>query len=123
MYSTSDIYIGILTSADIYYTLDSEPDEDPPEFTLTCRSEGGPATTVVWTRDGDLVQEDSNHIISQIIVNTSRNAVYNNTLTVRGREGGLYVCNVSNDYTIRGFSIHGSSVEASYSLNSEFVMT
>ena len=122
MYSTSDIYIGKLTSAVIYYTLDSEPDEDPPEFTLTCRSEGGPATTVVWTRDGDLVQEDSNHIISQIIVDTSINAVYNNTLTVRGREGGLYVCNVSNDHTLFG-SLHGSSVEASYFFESEFVIT
>ena len=36
------------------------------------------------------VEEDSNHMTSQIIVDTSRNTVYNNTLRVRGREGGRY---------------------------------
>ena len=43
------------------------------------------------------VEEDSNHMTSQIIVDTSRNTVCNNTLRVRGREGGLYVCNMSNN--------------------------
>ena len=43
------------------------------------------------------VQEDSNHETSQIIVDTSENTVYHNKLRVRGREGGLYTCNVSNN--------------------------
>ena len=43
------------------------------------------------------VEEDSNHMTSQIIVDPSRNTVYDNTLRVRGREGGLYVCNMSNN--------------------------
>ena len=34
---------------------------------------------------------------SQIIVNTSNNTVYNNTLRVRGRKGGAYACTVSNN--------------------------
>ena len=43
------------------------------------------------------VEEDSNHMTSQIIVDTSGNTVYNNTLRVRGRERGLYVCTMSNN--------------------------
>ena len=88
-----------MTSASISFTLDTEPNESPPEFTLTCRSEGGPATTVLWEREGVTVQEDSDHETSQVIVDTSRNAVYENRLRVRGRrEGGNYKCTVSNDF-------------------------
>ena len=89
---------GRLTSSVISFTLDSEPNEDPPEFTLTCRSEGGPATTVEWWRKGDLVQEDSNFMTSQIIVKKSVNTVYNNTLRVKGKKRGLYICTVNNNF-------------------------
>ena len=89
---------GRLSSAVvIYLTLGSEANEDPPEFTLTCQSRGGPVTEVEWRRNGVRVEEDSNHMTSQIIVDTSRNTVYNNTLRVRGRESGLYVCTMSNN--------------------------
>ena len=88
---------GHLSSADITFTLESEANEDPPEFTLTCQSTEGPVTEVEWRRDGVRVEEDSNHMTSQIIVDTSINTVYNNTLRVRGREGGTYRCNVSNN--------------------------
>ena len=81
----------------IYFTLESEANEDPPEFTLTCQSRGGPVTEVEWRRDGVRLEEDSNHMTSQIIVDTSNNTVYNNTLRVRGRDGGIYVCTVRND--------------------------
>ena len=50
-----------------------------------------------WKRNEVIVQNDSNHETSQIIVNTSFNAVYENTLRVRGREGGNYTCNVSDN--------------------------
>ena len=80
------------------FTLHTEPDVSPPEFTLTCRSEGGPATTVSWQRNGGTVGEDSNHETSQVIVNLSANTVYENRLRVRGREGGNYMCTVSNDF-------------------------
>ena len=43
------------------------------------------------------VEEDSNHTTSQIIVDTSVNTVYNNTLRVRGRESGTYVCALINN--------------------------
>ena len=48
-------------------------------------------------RIGVRVEEDSNHTTSQIIVDTSENTVYNNTLRVRGRESGKYKCTVSNN--------------------------
>ena len=82
---------GNLSSVTIYFTLESEANEDPPEFTLTCQSRGGPVTEVEWRRNGVRVEEDSNHMTSQIIVDTSNNTVYNNTLRVRGRGGGV-VC-------------------------------
>ena len=82
----------------MYFTLDSEVNEDPPEFTLTCQSRGGPVTEVEWTRNGVRVEEDSNHMTSQIIVDTSVNTVYNNTLRVRGRDPGVYKCDVRSNY-------------------------
>ena len=92
-----EICTGRLYTAVITFTLESEANEDPPEFTLTCQSRGGPVTEVEWRRDGVRVEEDSNHMTSQIIVDTSRNTVYNNTLRVRGRESGRYVCTVRNN--------------------------
>ena len=80
----------------LYFTLDSEVSENPPEFTLTCVSRGGPATLVMWRRDGMEITENSTYSTSQIIVDTSSTTVYNNTLGVRGREGGVYRCTVSN---------------------------
>ena len=49
-------------------------------------------------RNGVRVEEDSNHMTSQIIVDTSANTVYNNTLRVRGREPGEYECDVRSNY-------------------------
>ena len=89
---------GRLLSAVIYFTLDSEANEDPPEFTFTCQCRGGPVTEVEWMRNYVRVEEDSNHMTSQIIVNTSANTVYNNTLKVRGRETGEYECDVRSNY-------------------------
>ena len=102
---------GNLSSVTIYFTLESEANEDPPEFTLTCQSRGGPVTEVEWRRHGVRVEEDSNHMTSQIIVDTSNNTVYNNTLRVRGRERGLYVCSISNNRHeyVQGASATGAS--------------
>ena len=88
---------GNLSSVAITFTLESEANEDPPEFTLTCQSRGGPVTEVEWRRNEVRVEEGSNHMTSQIIVDRSSNTVYNNTLRVRGREGGRYVCIVRNN--------------------------
>ena len=49
-------------------------------------------------RNGVRVEEDSNHTTSQIIVDTSVNTVFNNTLRVRERETGEYKCDVRSNY-------------------------
>ena len=95
--NTLSISIGELNYTLVSLIVYSVPNENPPEFTLICRSKSGPVTTVMWWRNGEPVQEDSNHETSQIIVDTSENTVYHNILRVRGREGGLYTCNVSNN--------------------------
>ena len=51
---------------------------------------------MVWRRDGKEITENSTYSTSQIIVDTSSIPVYNNTLRVRGREGGVYRCTVTN---------------------------
>ena len=84
-------------SVEIFFTLDSEPNNDPPEFTLTCRSEGGPVTTVMWEKDGIPLHENISYTTSQIITNTSSNTVYYNTLSIKGREYGIYNCTVNNN--------------------------
>ena len=39
------------------FTLTVDVDGTSPQFTLTCISSGGPATTVSWTRDSTTVTE------------------------------------------------------------------
>ena len=76
---------------EVQFTLDSELTAEPPQFTLTCISIEGPATSVVWTRDNELVTEGT-----ETVLNDQVTARYTHTLTVTGRLGGDYVCNVSN---------------------------
>ena len=63
-----------------------------PQFTLTCISTGGPATTVTWTRDSDTLTEGTETVLDDQVT-----AQYTHTLTVTGRLGGLYTCTVAND--------------------------
>ena len=98
MYRYLIFHSGRLTSASMSFTLHTEPDVSPPEFTLTCRSEGGPATTVLWQRYVTTVGGDFDHETSQVIVDLSANTVYENRLRVRRREGGSYWCIVRNDF-------------------------
>ena len=78
-------------------TLHTEPSVSPPEFSIIFRTEGGPATHVQWIGPHGVVQEDSDHETSQIIVDTSHNSVYENRLRVRGRERGNYFCTATNN--------------------------
>ena len=92
------ILTGVLKKPSVKVTLHTEFSVSPPEFSIICFTEGGPATYVTWFGPtGNLVQEDSDHEISQIIVDTSYNSVYENRLQVRGRESGIYTCIVSNN--------------------------
>ena len=83
--STGDVTIpGGMT-----FTVDSDLNGDNPQFTLTCTSTGGPATTVTWTRDSERVSG------GMTVFNNAVTAQYTHTLTER--LGGQYQCNVTNN--------------------------
>ena len=87
---------------EITFQLDTNPTTDPPVFTLICTSTGGPATTVSWRKDGEvLIDCNSYSITSQILLDTET-ATYNQTLMVTGRLEGEYQCSVSNIRTPSG---------------------
>ena len=73
------------------FTVDSDLSGDSPQFTLTCTSTGGPATTVTWTRDSETVSG------GMTVLDNAVTAQYTHTLTVTGRLGGQYQCNVTNN--------------------------
>ena len=64
----------------------------PPEFSIICRSHGGPATYVDWVWPDYVIDKEE----SQVIVDTSHNSVYRNELRVRGRHSGRCTCIISN---------------------------
>ena len=79
-------------SGGITLTVLSDLNGTSPQFTLTCISTGGPATTVTWTRDSTTVTEGTETVLDDPVT-----AQYTHTLTVTGRLGGLYTCTVSNN--------------------------
>ena len=100
MQRTLFLYIvGIITIAgDVTLTVDSDLNGPSPQFTLTCISTGGPATTVTWTRDSVTVTEGTETVLDT------------HTLTVTGRLGGLYTCTVANEVSPQdseSFSVEG----------------
>ena len=83
---------GVLILSSTDFTLHTKPSMSPPEFTITCHTKGGPATTVEWQNStGYKIERDSDHETSQVIVDTL-NSVYESRLRVRGKESGTYVC-------------------------------
>ena len=87
------LHVGDIAVSDgVGFTVDSDLNGASPQFTLTCISTGGPATTVTWTRDNDTVTEGTETVLDDRVI-----AQYNHTLTVTGRLGGLYTCTVAND--------------------------
>ena len=97
------------------FTLHTELRASVPEFTISCRTHGGPATTVQWTVNGVPVQEDGYHETSQLILDTSLNSVYDNRLRVRGRRNGIYNCTIGNN--IRDYDDRISVTEVNGTLN------
>ena len=80
----------------VSFTLHTELRASVPEFTISCLTHGGPASIVGWTVDGVKVKEsDIDHEISQVILDTSHNSVYDNRLRVRGRRAGTYYCTIT----------------------------
>ena len=85
--------LGVVTiPGGMRFTLDSDLNEASPQFTLTCISTGGPATTVTWTRDSVTVTEGT-----ETVLDNHTTSQYTHTLTVTGRLGGLYTCTVTNN--------------------------
>ena len=76
----------------ITFTLDSDLNEASPQFTLTCISTGGPATTVTWTRGSGPASGD----VMTVFNGDTTAPQYTHTLTVTRRLGGLYRCTVAN---------------------------
>ena len=86
------------------FTLHTELRESVPEFTISCRTHGGPASTVGWIVDGVRVKElDIDHESSQVILDTSHNSVYDNRLRVRGRRAGTYHCRITGHFIDSSF--------------------
>ena len=86
-------------------TVDSDLNGASPQFTLTCISTGGPATTVTWTIDSATAMGDEMTVFND--VTTAR---YTHTLTVTGRLGGDYQCIVSNvkpSEAVADFNVEG----------------
>ena len=79
------IHAGDITISTL--TLDSG---DSLQFTLTCISTGGPATTVTWTRDSVTVAEGTETVLDDPVT-----AQYIHTLT--GSTAGVYTCTVANN--------------------------
>ena len=77
---------AVTLSSGVAFTLDSDS-----QFTLTCISTGGPATTVTWTRDSTTVTEGTETVLDDPVT-----ACYTHTLTVNGAVEGLYSCTVAN---------------------------
>ena len=85
-------------------TLTVDSNGASPQFTLTCNSTGGPATTVSWTRDSTTVITEG----TDTVLNDPVTAQYTHTLTETGRLEKLYTCTVANNKP--------SNVSASYML-------
>ena len=83
--------LGAITVPDgMTFTVDTDLNGASPQFTLTCISTGGPATTVTWTRDSEM-------FTGSTVLNDAETAQYTHTLTVTGRLGRLYTCTVANN--------------------------
>ena len=97
---------NVTISGSVQFIADSDLNGENPQFTLTCVSTGGPATTVTWTRDSEEISG------GMTVLDNAMTAQYTHTVTVTGRLGGQYVCTVSNDkpsqasasYTVEGNS-------------------
>ena len=92
---------------DITLTVDSDLKGESPQFTLTCVSTGGPATTVTWSRK---YSRDPTGVTSTVL-DDPVTSQYTHTFTVTERLGGHYVCNVSNSkpsYQTAYFRVQGT---------------
>ena len=74
-------------------TVNSDLNGDNPQFTLTCISTGGPATTVTWIKDSTTTVTEG----AETVLDNPETAQYTHTLNVTGRRPGTYTCTVANN--------------------------
>ena len=90
----------------VHFTLHTDPRAEFSEFTISCRTYGGPTTTVHWSVNGETISTGT----SQVILDTSENAVYDNRLRVKGKKTGSYRCLFSAELehteSITGINTH-----------------
>ena len=105
---------GFVSIDFLRFSLTSALTADPPVFTLTCVSTGGPATTVTWTRNGAAATGVTSQTVTGMLT-----ATYVNTLTVTGRLPGNYQCSVTNG---RSTAVHAMRVKGVHlSINIPFM--
>ena len=102
---TSSVFHSFLTGAP---TIPDELVFNRADLTLTCVSNGGPASEVVWTRDGATVS--TGYTLTQTVTNTAT-ATYENVLTATTIADlvGTFICTVNNS--------RGTSNTVSFSFN------
>ena len=102
-------FVPYMTVLVVMMAVDSDLNGASPQFTLTCISTGGPATSVTWTRDSTTVTGGNETILNDSVI-----AQYTHTLTVTGRLPGLYTCTVRNKkqyikskpFVVQGMVVH-----------------
>ena len=80
---------SVLISGEMTLTVNSDLNATSPQFTLNCISTGGPATTVTWTRDSELVAEGAETVL---VDNSTARYIHSLIITT----GGEYRCSVTN---------------------------
>ena len=92
--STSSLLSPQIISGQITISNNIDPtivlNGDSPQFTLTCISTGGPATTVTWTRDSTTTVTEG----TETVLDDPETAQYTHTLNVTA--AGVYTCTVAN---------------------------
>ena len=70
----------------------------PSEFSIICRTHGGPTTSALWLLPNndvvkvfpESIENYTNYEASTVVIDTSHNCVYENRLRVRGNYTGEY---------------------------------
>ena len=98
---SSQIISGQITISTLDPT--SDLNGDSPQFTLTCISTGGPATTVTWTRDSTTTVTEG----TETVLDDTETAQYTHTLNVTA--AGEYTCTVANSVSsaLAGITLEG----------------
>ena len=71
----------------ISFRLTSSQDSTSISFSLTCNTTGGPVSSVIWTRDGLLLDNTG-----PLVLTNASTASYTNVLEVNNRTPGTYTC-------------------------------